>query len=183
MKSLIAGVLLAAPVMAHAYTWTDVYDAGPAGLFAPQYISQNSSATWTFDITDASSGGFQAGMDHINSFAISLFVSDDQLFDGAEMASLAIDGANVGGSKAVPLFGSLTYKNSATINWLASLNVDGLLSLSLTSTLGDFYFYGATLDANGDKGRSTSVPEPSSIALLAAGLLGIAAMRRKSNLS
>jgi hypothetical protein len=179
MKSLIAGLLLTAPVLANAYTWTDTYDAGPNGLLFPQLIQSGQTVSWLHDITDAASNSFQPGSDLLTDFSITLLVSDDSFLDGSEKEQLKIEGLNVGAARDVPLVGLLNYNGNTTLNWLAGFNSDGKLNISLTSTLGDFYFFGSVLEATGTK-AATSVPEPTSIALLAAGLLGIAVMRRKN---
>jgi len=56
---------------------------------------------------------------------------------------------------------------------LADLNKDGTILVSVNSTGGDFYFADSTLAVN--------VPEPVSVALLGAGLLGMGMARRRRN--
>lgn len=65
--------------------------------------------------------------------------------------------------------------NSAS---LADLNADGLISVAIRSTSNGFYFADSVLTLE-TATPSTAVPEPMSIALLGAGVFGIAAARRR----
>ena len=67
-----------------------------------------------------------------------------------------------------------------SIAGLFELNLLGSLHVTITALTGDFMFGGSHLVADG---YTNNVPEPSTIALLCIGLLGIAAgaRRRKAN--
>jgi hypothetical protein len=77
------------------------------------------------------------------------------------------------------------FGNDAYSGWsvagLLELNSLGSLSVTITSLFGDFVFGGSHLVANGlaSTGPATSVPEPSTLALLGLGLLGIAVGARR----
>lgn len=63
---------------------------------------------------------------------------------------------------------------------LADLNADGILAMSIASTRNAFYFADSTLTL---EERQAVVPEPLSISLLAAGMIGFCASRRRSRKS
>lgn len=64
--------------------------------------------------------------------------------------------------------------NSAS---LADLNADGKISVAIRSTSNEFYFADSRLTV--ETVQANAVPEPMSIALLGAGVFGIAAARRR----
>lgn len=166
MKKLLTALLLIVPAFANAYstTWEETIDFNPN----PQ-ITTNKSYTFTHDLSD---NGFTAGTDLITGYKLTVNVFDNSqyFFD-----SVYIDQPGILGD-ATSLFWSYA---SVTTGWsyqgLASLNTNGQLEVTISSLLGSFYLDSSTLQAWGEK---ASVPEPSSVALLAAGLLGIVVMRR-----
>jgi len=60
---------------------------------------------------------------------------------------------------------------------LADLSADGKITFSITGTSGDFYFASATLSATA---AAAAVPEPMPLGLLAIGMLGLGAARRRN---
>jgi hypothetical protein len=73
--------------------------------------------------------------------------------------------------------GSITLSGLQTdldVKALAELNKDGLLDISVTSLLGDFYVGTSVLTVN-----TADVPEPSSMALFGLGILCLAFARRR----
>ena len=66
------------------------------------------------------------------------------------------------------------FSSELQLQALASLNADGLLDVTVTSLNGDFYVGNSVLSV------ITEVPEPGTIALVGAGLLGLFAARRRN---
>lgn len=171
-KSLIAGLLAAAPLLANAYTWDQTIDFNPD----PQ-ITWLSTYTFTHDLkTD----GFTPSVDSVDGYNLRVNLYNDK----GQLDAIYINQPGVSGDSASVLY-NWTYASITTgdsYQGIASLNSNGLLNVSLTSLLGSFFLDSSTLTATGTEG-SQAVPEPTSVALLAAGLLGIAVMRRKSQAS
>lgn len=183
MKRLFALAMLAVGFTTSAHadlisaTWTDSANLGPNG----HYIGNRDSYTYTHNITD---NGFRPTIDVLQSFRLSINLADDRdsIWDLFEIASVDLPGV-LGDDGWITNFdlGGEEY-GGWSIQGLAQLSNTGMLSVTVSSLLGDFILAGSTLTANGlhETGSSTSVPEPGALGLLGVGLLGMAvSMRRR----
>lgn len=162
--------------MADLYTWTDnmSWDKG-------QYIGMWDSYEYTHDITDGEdgfSGYLMGGDDIIWDYSLTLYLSDD--YDRRVRTEIAfIDQPGFIGDG----FYNFNYENE-DFGWslagLISLNLTGMLDVSVDSWFGDFILDQSILVAHGDNGTgSAPVPEPATLILFGSGLLGVVNFGRK----
>lgn len=154
-------------------TWTDDLNVG-SGV----HIGNWESYTYTHNLND---NGFRPLTDWISSFNLSINLADDtrswELFP--ELAYVNLPG--VMGDGFVSNFGASGEEFGGwSILGLLQLNILGTLTVTISSISGDFNLIGSRLTANGLAYVPTSVPEPSALALLGIGLMGMAfSMRRR----
>lgn len=173
MKGLIKGVVAAAGIamgsISFAGTIVDVVDLND------QYIGSGQSISWVHDLND---NGFILGS--ALSGILSIDLKDDSRTDGAELGWVTVEKEwnfgdlffNDDGYASV----TLDFGTQLSASSLLRLNQNGLLDVTLSSLYGDFRAVDSQLTV-----KTASVPEPGSLGLLAAGLLGIVAIRRKAN--
>jgi len=151
-----------------AIPYTDTYDADN---YYMDPRGGNSSVSWTFDITD---DGFNPVTQDVTSASVALNFQDDSWRDWYEIANLDV-GSN-------SFFWEVdTGDVSFAITSLMTLSDTGTVNATLTARLGDFYFNGATLTAEGTgPAASSPVPEPTTILLMGTGLLGLVYSRKRS---
>jgi len=166
---LLSFILMCASGLANAstITFTDIYT--PA---SPVYINTSVGPSPDYSFTHSILiHGFNALTDTLTGITVVLsFVDDNDR--PSEAVKIVFDGSNQGTYTITS--GTATYTTSITAS-LAAMQTDGLLTVDLKGTSGDFYFLGSTLTAD-----ATRVPEPSLGALLGIGIisLGFAARKR-----
>lgn len=179
MKLLLAALIIAMPILAHAYSWDQTIDFNPA----PQ-ISAASSFSFTHDLT-APEVGFNVGSDTITDYKLTINLHNDQ----GQLDIVNIDQpGNIFTDGVALLFNwkSASVNTGDSYEGVLSLTDTGKLFVTVKSLLGSFFLDSSELVANGARGTlntasiSVAVPEPTSIALLAMGMIGIAVMRRSN---
>lgn len=166
LKALLAGLaLVAVSATSSAAIWSQTIDLNP-----DKYIGAPFS--WTHDLTTV---GFQPGQGLITSFSLSLTIKDDNdsWWEIFEIAKVDLPGFLADETWAWPIG---TNSAGPDLAGLISLNTSGLLSVSLSATLGDFYLDKSVLNASG---VGHNVPEPGALALVGLGLAGLAFTRRR----
>lgn len=164
---LAAAVLLGSAVVAQATpaTWVDYIDFNP-----DVYVSQWTSYSYQHNITD---NGFNVGTDSVFSYSLNVNLFDDQRNDGLEIALIDLPGWS--GDR---IFFDLSGQEFGGWSFAgyAELASTGKLDVTVDSLWGDFFIGSSTLTVKGDH---VGVAEPSTLALMGLGLLGVAGLSRK----
>jgi len=158
----ILGGSLGSAANAGPVTWTDFHDFTPDRL-----VSFFNPVIYSHDITD---DGFSSGFDQVDSYALTFNLYDDR--DNASEIALFSQPGDLFSNT----FFNLTGTESAgwTLAGAWQLESSGHLTVAISSLLGDFYLGSSTLTVKGH-----SVPEPGTLALFGAALLGFGLIRRK----
>ena len=156
----LAGVANASPV-----TWTDFHDFTPDRL-----VTVLSPVVYTHDITDE---GFNPWSDQVDSYSLSFNLYDDN--DRADEIAVFSQPGDLLSAQFFDLSGT-EGTNHWTLSGVWQLETTGrlLVAISSGSLFGDFYLGSSTLTVQGH-----SVPEPGTLALFGAALLGFGLIRRK----
>lgn len=136
-----------------------------------EFLTTWTSHTYSHDIND---NGFTLGTALSGTLEISIGDDADSCgwttLSGCEVILFTVEDFDFD-TGSVTLSGLQT---NLDVKALAELNADGLLDVTVTSILGDFYVGDSVLTVN-----TADVPEPSSMALFGLGLLGLGLTRRR----
>jgi hypothetical protein len=159
----LAGASFCGVANAIPATWEDPIDFTPDHL-----VTTWSPVIYTHDITD---NGFVVGADTVSSYYLTLDLYDDN--DRAGEIALFSDPGNWVAGVWSDLSGWEGAKGTVFGRWL--LEDTGHLTVAISSLAGDFYLGSSTLTVKGNH----TVPEPATLALFGAALLGFSLVRRK----
>lgn len=170
MRNLLSTLLALGTVAAvHAtpVTFTDVVNPNNIYLSNSGYDLY----TYTHDILD---NGFTPGMDHITAADLFISLADDGDIS-SENVRIKLDNIVADQSMEVD-YGTYHFNVNSTY-----LQADGKLQVTLDVLSGDFYFLDSKLQVSADRSAPSAqaVPEPGSLALLGAGLFGMAFIVRR----
>ncbi|WP_028672098.1 PEP-CTERM sorting domain-containing protein [Saccharospirillum impatiens] len=153
--------LVASIAVAHAGLITDTVEND-------RYLSTWQSYSFSHDIND---DGFTPGSAVSGSLSIDFRDDRDQWWEHIEWALVVVDDLDLDTDGLSYI--TSDFHKALGLEALVSLNANGMLDVTVTSLLGDFYLGNSVLSV------ITEVPEPGTIALVGAGLFGLYVTRRR----
>ncbi len=153
--------LVASVSVAHAGLIVDTVEQN-------QYLSTWQSFSYTHDLND---DAFTLGTAVSGTLSIDIRDDNDKWWESFEWTLVTVEDFDFDTGGVT--FLANDFNSELELQALASLNADGMLDVTVTSLLGDFYVGNSVLSV------ITEVPEPGTIALVGAGLLGLFAARRR----
>lgn len=169
LKSAAVAVLLASSMASNAGLITDVESVN-------EYVGWFDHTKWTHDLNDQ---GFILGSAQSATLSIQ-FWDDGGRFDLGEAATIVVGILDFQDGSWI--YNPVNdWSQNLGINSLANLNSNGLLNVKVWSDFGDFYVGNSTLEVTTRDQDPTDVTEPSTLALLGAGLIALIWSRRKLN--
>lgn len=155
-------VALSGTAQAVPTQWVDTVDFTPDRL-----VTVFTPVAYTHTIE-----GFAAGSDTVSNYSLAFDLYDDR--DGDFEAALFWQPGTILDSVFFNLSG--IEAGGWSIAGRYQIEQTGSLTVAISSLFGDFYLGSSTLTVNGDK---KSVPEPGTLGLLGAALVGFGLFRRK----
>ncbi|WP_022940892.1 hypothetical protein [Psychromonas hadalis] len=179
MKKLLALIVLCTVTLASQaipMQWEERLDFDDV-YFSGKHKGGVKSYTYTHDLKAV---GFSPEQDYVGNYNLSINLFDDgdkdRWFDkGTEWASISQPG--FWGDRTV----EVSYKDvDLGVSWRGwySLNLDGLLEITIKRLKGDFYLGGSTLTATG-RGHASKIPEPAPFILFSLAMIGLFIAPRK----
>jgi hypothetical protein len=157
------GGCLSGTANAGPMTWVDYHD-----FTSDRLVTLVSPAVYTHNLLD---NGFLPGSYEIDSYSLAFDLYDDN--DWTSEVALFSQPGRLLDTMFFNLSGTETAGWTYFGKW--QLETSGQLTVAISSLGGDFYLGSSTLTVNGH-----SVPEPGTLALFGAALLGFGLIRRKA---
>ncbi|MEX2321499.1 MAG: PEP-CTERM sorting domain-containing protein [Saccharospirillum sp.] len=135
-----------------------------------QYLSTWQSYSYSHNLND---DGFTLGSAVSGTLSIDISDDSDKWYESFEWTLVTVEDFDFDTGNYT--FYANDFNSEMELQALASLNANGMLNVTVTSLLGDFYVGNSVLSV------ITEVPEPGTIALIGAGLFGLFVARRRKD--